>query len=55
MTLLRVCSCVRTWLQLTLCERLHLCEMKAAQTQAGALSSFPTVIGAICFGCVNIV
>lgn len=26
---------------------------RAAQTHAGALASFPTVIGAICFSCVN--
>lgn len=61
-----VCLCVQvcpydlsvsvcSWLKFTLCYLLHLCEMKWAQIQAAALSSFPTVIGAICFGCVNIV
>lgn len=44
-----------------LCVRFHgfsslwAVEIKGAQTHTGTLSSFPTVIGAICVGCVNIV
>lgn len=48
-----LCVCVCSWLQFTLSYLLHLCEIKGAQTHTGALASFPTVIGAICFGYVE--
>ena len=35
-----------------LCYFLRLCEISGVQAGAKALSSYPTVMGAICFGCV---
>lgn len=59
-----MCLCVQvcvhmTFLSLYVCVCVHglnLCYLLRVQTQeAGALSFSSTVIGAICFACVNIV